>query len=116
MILDDRLVAAGDEDEMLDAGLARLLDDVLDDRPIDDREHLLRHGFGGRQKPRAEAGDGKTALRMGFIDDICSRILETKASGEVGKAGPSRKSRRAGYGFAICKANGPSRFIGLSLS
>src|SRR5439155_24222920 len=40
MIFDDRLVAARDEDEMLDAGFARLVDDVLDDRLVDDGQHL----------------------------------------------------------------------------
>ena len=67
MVLDDALVAAGDEDEMLDAGLARLVDHVLDQRPVDHRQHLLRHGLGGGQEPGAEPGDGKTALRIGFM-------------------------------------------------
>ena len=57
MILDDALVAPGDEDEMLDAGLARLVHHMLDHRPVDDRQHLLRHRLGGRQKARAEPGD-----------------------------------------------------------
>src|SRR5215472_4382906 len=34
MILDHPLVAAGDEDEVLDAGIARLVDGMLDDRPV----------------------------------------------------------------------------------
>ena len=62
MVLDDALVAPGDEDEMLDAGLAGLVDDVLDQRPVDHRQHLLGHGFGGRQEPGAEAGDGKDSF------------------------------------------------------
>ena len=66
MIFDDALVAAGDEDEMLDAGLARLVDDMLNQRPVDHRQHLLRHGLGGRQKPGAEAGDGKDGFADGF--------------------------------------------------
>ena len=66
MVLDDALVAAGDEDEMLDAGLARLVDDVLDQRPVDHRQHLLRHGLGGRQEPGAEAGDGENGFADGF--------------------------------------------------
>ena len=41
MVLDDRLVAAGHEDEMLDARLARLVDHILDHRPVDDRQHFL---------------------------------------------------------------------------
>ena len=62
MILDDALVAPGDEDEVLDAGLARLVDDVLDQRPVDHRQHLLGHGLGGGQEPGAEAGDGKNSF------------------------------------------------------
>ena len=69
MILDDALVAPGDEYEMLDAGLARLVDDVLDQRPVDDRQHLLRHGLGGRQEPGAKPGDGKD----GFANDFHGR-------------------------------------------
>ena len=57
MILDDALVAAGDEDEMLDAGLARLIDRILDQRPVDDRQHFLGHGLGGGQETGSESGD-----------------------------------------------------------
>ena len=66
MVLDDALVAAGDEDEMLDAGLAGLVDDVLDQRPVDHRQHLLRHGLGRRQEPGAEAGHGENRLAYGL--------------------------------------------------
>ena len=66
VVLDDRLVAAGDEDEMLDAGLARLVDDVLDQRPVDHRQHFLRHGFGGGQKSGAEAGDREDSFANRF--------------------------------------------------
>ena len=62
MIFDDRLVAAGHEDEMLDAGLARLVDDILDDRLVDDGQHLLGNGLGRRQEARAETGDRKHCL------------------------------------------------------
>ena len=64
MILDHALVAAGDEDEMLDAGFLGLIDHVLDQRLVDDGQHLLRHGLGGGQDAGAEAGDGKD----GFAD------------------------------------------------
>jgi len=47
MILDDALVASRDENEVLDAGLAGLIDHVLDQRTIDDWQHFLRHRFGG---------------------------------------------------------------------
>ena len=55
MVLDHRLVAAGDEDEMLDAGLARLVHHVLDQRPVHHRQHLLGHRLGGGQEAGAEA-------------------------------------------------------------
>jgi hypothetical protein len=34
----------------------------LDDRPVDDGQHFLRDGLGGRKEPRAEAGDRKNCL------------------------------------------------------
>ena len=66
MILDDVLVAPGDEDEVLDAGLARLVDHVLNQRPVDHGQHLFGHRLGGRQKAGAETGDGKD----GFADAL----------------------------------------------
>ncbi len=69
MILDDALVASGDEDEVLDAGLARLIDRELDDRPVDNGEHLLGHRLGGGQEPGAEAGDGKHGFLEGAFHD-----------------------------------------------
>src|SRR5258705_2496558 len=59
MILDDAPVASGDEDEMLDAGLPRLVNDVLDHRPVDDRQHFLGHGLGGGQESGPQAGNGE---------------------------------------------------------
>ena len=64
MVLDHTLVAAGDKDEMLDPGLPRLVDHVLDQRLVDDGQHFLRHRLGGRQDAGAEAGDRKD----GFAD------------------------------------------------
>ena len=67
MILDDALVAAGDEDEMLDPRLARLVDDILEDRPVDDGQHLLRNRLGRRQEAGAEASDGQHGFANGFV-------------------------------------------------
>ena len=66
MVLDDALVASGDENELLDARLARLVDHVLEDRPIDDRQHLLGDGLGRGQEAGAETRDGKHGLSNGF--------------------------------------------------
>ena len=64
MILDHALVAAGDEDEMLDAGFPGLVIHVLDQRLVDDGQHFLRHRLGGGQDAGAEAGDRE----YGFAD------------------------------------------------
>ena len=74
MIFDDRLVAAGDEDEMLDAGLARLIDDMLEHRAVDDRQHFLGNRLGGGQKTRAEAGDGQDGLADRLVHDLFSPL------------------------------------------
>jgi len=68
MILDDALVAPGDEDEMLDPGLARLVDHMLDQRPVDHRQHLLGHRLGGRQEAGPEAGDREDGFANRFHD------------------------------------------------
>ena len=62
-MLDQRgLAAAGDHAELLDPGRARLLDRVLDQRLVHDRQHFLGHRLGGRQEARAEAGDGQNGF------------------------------------------------------
>src|SRR5438874_12319043 len=72
MILDDALVAPGHEDEMLDAGLAGLVDHMLDQRAIDHRQHLLGHCLGGGQEPCAEAGDRENGLASRFHEVAAS--------------------------------------------
>src|SRR5690606_10519406 len=65
MVLQGRLATAGDEDELLDAGRARLLDRVLDERLVDHRQHLLGHRLGRREKARAKAADRKDRFADG---------------------------------------------------
>ncbi len=59
VILDRVLPAAGDDHDPLDPGVPRLLDDVLDQGPVDERQHLLGLGLGGRQEPGSQAGGGE---------------------------------------------------------
>src|SRR6267378_409555 len=56
VVLDRALVAAGHEDHLGDSR-RRLLDRVLDQRLVDDRQHLLRARLGHRQKAAAEPRD-----------------------------------------------------------
>ena len=66
MILDRVLGAARDEIELLDAGSLGLFDRVLDQRLVDNRQHLLRHRLGRRQKTGAEPGYRKHRLTHRF--------------------------------------------------
>ena len=115
MILDHALVAAGDEDEMLDAGLARLVDHVLHQRAVDHRQHLLRHGLGGRQEPGPQPGDGENGFADRFHDGdgmlagalmafMCLGIAEVRAchgmAGAGGKGGQWRGRARAERAFS----------------
>ena len=62
VVLNCRLSAPGNEDELLDAGRACLLDRILNERFIDDWQHLLGQSLGDRQEPGAEATDRKDRL------------------------------------------------------
>src|SRR5262249_46058615 len=66
MVLDDRFVAAGDKNEMLDTGLAGLVNDMMDQRPIDHRQHPLGHCLGPGQEPGAKPGYRKNRFADGF--------------------------------------------------
>ena len=61
---------------MLDTGLAGLVHHVLDDRPVDDVEHLLRHGLGGRQEPGPETGDREDSFANAFheVAVFCAQL------------------------------------------
>ena len=55
MILDDRLVASGHEDEVLYARLTRLVDHILDHRLVDHGDHFLRDCLGRRQEAGSQS-------------------------------------------------------------
>ena len=71
MILDDALVAAGDENEVLDARVPRLIDDMLDERPVDDGQHLFWHRLGRGQ----EAGAKPCHREHGLADASSHPVL-----------------------------------------
>jgi hypothetical protein len=62
VILDRVLPAAGDDDDVGEAGRHRLLDHVLDDRLVHERQHLFRLRLGGGKEARAEARGGEDGL------------------------------------------------------
>ena len=83
MILDHALVAAGDEDEMLDAGLARLVHHMLDQRPVDHRQHFLGHGLGRGQEAGAKPRHGEHGLADASSHFGSSLWLSVRQQGDV---------------------------------
>ena len=59
VILDCALRGSRDEDQLLGAGLERFFDGVLDQRLVDDRQHLFRRRFGRGQKASSSARNGE---------------------------------------------------------
>jgi hypothetical protein len=59
MVVDRVFIAPGHEDELFDPRLARLLERVVDQRLVHDRQHLLGHGFSGGEKARPQPAHGK---------------------------------------------------------
>ena len=55
IVLDGTLAAAGDEDEVLDPRRPALLDDVGQDRAVDDVQHFLGRDLGPGKHPRAQS-------------------------------------------------------------
>jgi hypothetical protein len=109
MILDDTLVAAGHEDEVLDPGFARLVHDILDHRLVDDGEHFLGDGLGSRKKTRAEAGDGEDCLANFFHPAIIpseGRAAITKNDMLMPELNISEKNRISVWGV-----NHSNRFL-----
>ncbi len=64
VILDRALAAAGNNDDVLDAGSHAFFSNILNLRLIDNGQHFFGLRFGGRQKARAQAG----GRQNGFAD------------------------------------------------
>src|SRR5262245_18662539 len=62
MILDRVLAATGHQNDVVDARRDRFLDAVLNNRLVDERQHLLGLRFGGRQESGSKSCSGKYRL------------------------------------------------------
>jgi hypothetical protein len=62
VIFDRGLAAAGHEDDVLDAGRARLGHGIGQHRPIEHVEQVLGDGLAGRHHPRTETRHGQHGL------------------------------------------------------
>ena len=114
VVLDGVLAAAGDDDDVGEAGRHRLLDHVLDDRLVDERQHLLRLRLGGGQEARAEAGGGEDGLADAApwrdASTACYRGACYPRGSEARRARPEvgRREPRARAG-AMLRRRGASR-------
>ena len=78
VILDRVLAAAGDDDDVVDAGLDRFLDAVLNDRLVDEDQHFLRLRLGRGKEAGAETRGGED----GFADRA-GRVHRTRIVSQV---------------------------------
>ncbi len=67
MILDHTLVASGDKDEVFDTGSLGLVDHMLNDGLVDDRQHFLRQGFCGGKEAGAKSRDRQDGFANGLL-------------------------------------------------
>ena len=119
VIFHRRLAAPGHQDELLDPGVARFLDRVLDKRLVHDRQHFLRQRLGRGQKACAETGHGKN----GLLDGLDHRNpLERKAAllpygqrRRKGGGGVGGQWRAVSVPAARSRASGPRARRGFSI-
>ena len=106
-IIDQRaFAAAGDEDHLLDPRLARFVDGILDQRPIDDRQHFLGDGLGRGEQARAEARrPGRRPC--GWVLHHCG--VAGPASSDDGRRVAFRRRRGAAVGRRQVEAIGLAR-------
>ena len=69
VVLDGALAQRGDDDHLVEARCRRLFHRVLDDRRIDERQHLLGLRFRRRQQACAVAGRKDDGLSHGHADE-----------------------------------------------
>ena len=62
VILHGGFAAAGDDDDLGASGGYGLFNAVLDERLVDETEHLFGRGLGGRQEAGAHAGGGEDSF------------------------------------------------------
>jgi len=83
MVLDRTFASAGDDDDVFDARRDRFFDHVLNQRFVDQREHLFRRGLGRGEKACAQSGSGNngfTYIGSNHRGIVCEGVGEVKIS------------------------------------
>ena len=69
MVLDRLFTAPSHDDDLIAASRDSLLDSVLDNRFVDQRQHFFRLRLGGWEKSGAQASGGKNSLANSHLHD-----------------------------------------------
>ena len=80
VVLDAALVAPGDEDHLGDAGSGSLFHRVLDQRTVDDRQHLLGLRLGGGKEAGTQPGDREYSFANAVVGHDQLPILLKKSA------------------------------------
>ena len=67
VVFDRLLAGAGDEEDVLDAGVRGLAHDVLDRGAVDDGEHFLGHGLRDGQEAGSATGRGNDSVHYWLV-------------------------------------------------
>jgi hypothetical protein len=81
VVLDGPLAPAGDDQDVAQADPDGLLHHVLDGRLVDEGQHLLGLGLGGREEPGAQPGGGD--------DRLADPLQSAPRSGRLGRMSPA---------------------------
>lgn len=81
VIFDRTFSSSGNDDDVFDAGCDGLLHDVLNQRLVDQREHLFGRGFGSGEKACAQSSSGNNGLTYIHAHHraiVCDGVSEVK--------------------------------------
>ena len=70
MVFNGGFAVSGDENKVLDTGGLCFLQSILNQRLVDNRQHLFGHGFRGRKKAGSKASDGENGFADADVHDI----------------------------------------------
>ena len=88
MILDRAFAATRDKDHLFNTGLTRLIDRILDERAIDNRQHLFGNGLCRWEETRAQASDRKYSFTNGFMCHVICLTRQNRMSTQTRQAVP----------------------------
>ena len=74
MIVDRALSSACNKEKLLDTCRFGFLDSVMNERLVDNRQHLLGHRLGRRKKAGSQPGDREDSFADAFVHEPLDRV------------------------------------------